>query len=251
MTEAGGMRRTEDMSARMTPVLSRLRSGGACSPALVERIQALGSRIESLPAKTVLQTQDDRVRRPRYLVSGWACRFRYLADGRRQIFSLLLPGDGVGVCLRPNPLANASTMALTSVELVDTTELVKPATLQAWPELMEALQASEDAEERRMLDHTVRLGRMTAHERTAHLLLELYDRLAAVGMAEEGRLDFPVTQEALADTLGLSVVHVNRTLQELRRQALVRRGHRDAWVLDQAGLRRFTDYDPREVSALA
>ena len=246
MTGGGGMRGIESLAARMTPVVARLREAGADSPELVERLLAMGSRIEYLPAKTVLQTQDDPVRRPRYMVAGWACRFRYLSDGRRQIFSLLLPGDGVGVCLRANPLANAGTMALTSVECVDAADLVQPSVLQDLPELAKALQTSADAEERRMLDHTVRLGRMTALERTAHLLLELYDRLEAVGLADDSRFDFPVTQEALADTLGLSVVHMNRTLQELRRQAVVRRDHRDTWVFDQVGLRRLTDYEPRK-----
>ena len=219
----------------MTPVLMRLAIDGSCSPELARRVEALGARTETLPAKSVLQGEDDVVRRPRYLISGWACRYRFLPDGRRQIFDVVLPGDGVGVCLRPNPMAKTSTMALTPVQLVDASALLGSEPT-ARDELHTALHAQADADERRALDQIVRLGRLTALERLAHLLLELHDRLAAVGQVDGDRLPLPLTQETLADMIGLSVVHVNRTLQELRRQGLARLERGTAFLLDRSSL---------------
>jgi CRP-like cAMP-binding protein len=82
----------------------------------------------------------------------------------------------------------------------------------------------------------MRLGRQTALERTAHLFLELRQRLAAVGLADGARFPLPLTQEVLADTLGLSIVHMNRTLQQLRREGLVEVKSGWARLLDPAAL---------------
>src|SRR5262245_40433483 len=93
-------------------VLRRLRGHGACSPKLEWGVQALGERVERANAGVVLQAEGDLAARPRYLLDGWAYRFRDLPDGRRQIFDFVLPGEGIGVCLRPHAFA-ATTIALT------------------------------------------------------------------------------------------------------------------------------------------
>lgn len=227
-------------AAETSPVLSRFRVAGFGSPELESLVAALGSRSEALPAKGVLQTEGAPVRRPRYLVAGWACRFRHLSDGRRQIFDFVLPGEGVGVCLRPSPLAHTSVAALTPVRLIDATPLLRAEARESCRELVPALQAQAAADERRMLDHIVRLGRLSALERLSHLVLDLHDRLRAIGRADEDRFPWPLTQETLADALGLSVVHVNRTLQELRRQDLV-------WL--ERGVLRLPDRDALARSA--
>jgi CRP-like cAMP-binding protein len=81
--------------------------------------------------------------------------------------------------------------------------------------------AGASEQEARLLDSLVRLGRQTAYERVAHLLLELHRRLSVVGLAYDQRFSMPLTQEVLSDALGLSVVHVNRILQQLRREHLI------------------------------
>lgn len=206
---------------RLDPVVRRLRAAGApSSGGWAERLLKGAGRVEVLPAKAVLQTEDGTRRRPRWLVSGWACRHRHLPDGRRQIFDVVLPGEGVGVSPRPGPIALTSTSALTQVELVDARDLTHPDLLNASPVVAAALQAGADEEERRLLNQVVRLGRMSALERAAHLLLELHARLDVVGLCQGDRFPLPLTQDTLADVLGLSVVHANRTLQELRRREL-------------------------------
>ena len=234
---------------RMQPVVRRLSQQRALSSDALRNLEALGARTQVVEVKATLQTEDDAVYRARYVVAGWACRKRLLSDGRRQVFGFILPGDGVGVCLHPSPLANATTAALTRVELVDASDLLRPDTLSACPDISQAISLAANEEERRLLDHLVRLGRLDAIERVAHLLLELHDRLAVIGLAEQGRFPLPLTQEVLADALGLSVVHINRTLQDLRRQQLVMVKSGECTLLDRDTLTILADYNPREPRA--
>jgi CRP-like cAMP-binding protein len=115
------------------------------------------------------------------------------------------------------------------------------------PGLAKAVGLCESTEEARLLDHVVRLGRHTAYERVAHLLLELRERLAAAGLGDDRRFPLPVTQEVLADALGLSVVHINRILQQLRRERLIETRAGQAVLLDPELLVQVADYGPPRV----
>jgi len=161
--------------------------------------------------------------RPKVLLSGWACRCRALPDGRRQIFTFVLPGDALGLCRRAAPAAMSTAVAVTRVVTADATTLAEAAFDQdsEHENLASAVSAAGALDDASLLDQIVRLGRHTAYERTAHLFLELRWRLAAVGLASENRFPMPLTQEVLADALGLSIVHVNRTMQQLRRDGLI------------------------------
>jgi CRP-like cAMP-binding protein len=190
--------------------------------------------------------------KPRFLISGWAARIRWLADGRRQILSFVLPGDGVGLSLSPNPLALAPAVALTILQTVDADPVLRALDSPAPPVgLREALRMAARMDEALLLDQVVRLGRQTAYERICHLLLEFRDRLADVGLAQEGSFGLPLTQEVLADASGLSIVHVNRILQQLRRERLLDlRGGR-AVLLDIDRLTQAAEYRRPQTSSWA
>ncbi len=208
-------------SVDMTPVLRRLQAQGPVSAELGRLIEGSGRRVETVASRTVLQTEGEPAPRSRFILSGWAFRQRLLPDGRRQILSILLPGDALGVCLRHGPLVKASTVALTRMNLVDATDLLLPSTLAEHADLTDCLDRAVAYEESLLLDHVVRLGRQTAYERVAHMLLELHHRMTIVGLSQGGSYDAPLTQEVMADALGLSVVHTNRTLQQLRRERMI------------------------------
>ena len=95
-----------------------------------------------------------------------------------------------------------------------------------------------------MLTHVARLGRMSALERLAHLLVQLHDRLDVIGAVENDRFALPLPQEMLGDLLGLSTVHVNRTVQELRRQKLISTERNVVHLLDRAALDRLAPSVP-------
>ncbi|MDF2901774.1 MAG: transcriptional regulator, Crp/Fnr family [Phenylobacterium sp.] len=203
------------------PVLRRLNAYVTLDEGETALLQRLDGRLEQFKPGAELTRAGGSAARPRFLLSGWACRQRVLPDGRRQIFEFLLPGDGLGFCGPHAPRALASTVAVTAVETIGADGVHEEILRQPSGELAKAMAAGISEQEGRLLDSLVRLGRQTAYERVAHLLLELHRRLSVVGLAYDQRFSMPLTQEVLADALGLSVVHVNRILQQLRREHLI------------------------------
>lgn len=170
------------------------------------------------------------------VLSGWVAEERSLADGRRQIVRLHLPGDLTGHC-GAQSTARSDLVALTEAQVADCSGLRSLiAGKHVMSPVVSALRHLTEAGEEAALRHVVRLGRMTARERTAHVLLELYERLTRVDLVHGRAMPMPLTQEQTADYLGLSVVHVNRTLQQLRRDRLIETHHRSVTVLDMRQL---------------
>ena len=199
------------------------------------------SEMQSVPAGHELITEGQPLNRPCLLLEGWAVRQRVLSDGRRQIFSFLLPGDGFGLCACPNGVALQNVLALT------------PVTLAPMPLLNQRLHAqtsnlSQTAwdmiclEETYLANQVMRLGRQSAYERLIHLLLEFHDRLKANGSVEDGSFVMPFTQEVLSDALGLSTVHTNRILQQLRRERLIETHAATVRLIDPVLLAEIADY---------
>ena len=222
------------------PVVAKLAGLAALSAAEVLLLRGLSAHREQHAAGAEL-CAEGATARPRVVLSGWAARTRMLPDGRRQILSFLLPGDGFGVWSHPQPTALPSCVALTRLETADAAPL---AAAEPKGGLALACARAAGLEQAQMFDHLMRLGRQTALERTVHLFLELRQRLAAVGLADAARFPLPLTQEVLADALGLSIVHVNRTLQHLRRDGMIEM--KSGWVelLDPQGLAQRTDFRP-------
>jgi CRP-like cAMP-binding protein len=176
------------------------------------------------------------------IASGWASQMQTLPDGRRQIFGLLLPGDSFLVDERAERMGRAF-VALTRLTVM---EKLSPALtdVDGWERQQQAIREDALRTERRLMDHMVRIGRLNARERLLHLFLELHERLDAVGLVKDGAFQMPLTQEALADTLGLSAVHINRTLRELNRAGHIRLKGRWVTLRDREKLAAITFYDP-------
>ncbi|OYX36274.1 MAG: hypothetical protein B7Y99_02220 [Caulobacterales bacterium 32-69-10] len=229
----------------LEPTLRRFATLAALNPDEIGIVERLADTREEQQSGSELVTERVAVRAPRLIVSGWAVRQRLLPDGRRQIFSFLIPGDGVALSNRDRPTALASTVAMTRLETVDASALIAAASDRAaYPGLAAVLDVSSRVDEARLLDNITRLGRQTAYERVAHLLLELRDRLGVVGQADGQRFPLPATQEVLADALGLSVVHVNRILQQLRREKLIQYQSSRVTLLNSGVLASIADYRP-------
>lgn len=201
---------------------------------------------ESIPAGAEFAREGEAAP-ARLIVSGWACRQQSLPDGRRQIFGFLMAGDAIGIGIKPRPLDEVSTIAVTRVECVDALMLREILAVQDGRHagLQNALAAVRRYEEFCLLDHIVRLGRQSAHERTAHFLLEWRERCRIAGLAEGERFPMPLTQEVLSDALGLSIVHLNRTLQFMKRDQLIEMSRGWVVLLDLARLKFICDYQSR------
>jgi CRP-like cAMP-binding protein len=199
---------------------------------------------------TRLLTQGREVRTPNFILAGWACRMRELGNGRRQIINFLLPGDSVGLRPYARFLAPAHVMALTPMRMIEAPEISI-----AWrdrarvPGLSAALDLAAAEEEYFLIGQTVRLGRQTAYERVAHLFMELDYRLSARGLSTNNSFSLPLTQEIVADAVGLSVVHVNRTLQQMRREGRIELTRGRLTLLDREALRKAGEFVEPALSA--
>lgn len=215
------IRRSADQAVDL--VLQRLNALHPLAPDDVALIRSLGRTLETHVHGAELVREGASINTPRFLVSGWACRYRLLEDGRRQIVMFVLPGDGMALCFRPQPLALCSAIALSNVQTLNASHLIEAvrADSRKHAELERALHIAQSLDEAALIDQVLRVGRLTAYERVAHLLLELHHRLLVVGLADTDHFLMPLTQEVIADATGLSVVHVNRTLQQLRRDQLL------------------------------
>jgi CRP-like cAMP-binding protein len=182
------------------------------------------------------------------ILEGNAIRYRILHDGRRQIVNIVLPGDIVGALGYLMESSLYSTRALTEV-VVATIPFARLNMLnETHPKLVTKIFWWVSCESTIYAEHLVDLGRRSALERVAHFLLELLTRLQLVGLAEEQSFKIPLTQELIADALGLSIPHVNRVLRRLREDQLVVVDDQRVTVKDFDALSELADFEPGYLS---
>jgi CRP-like cAMP-binding protein len=176
------------------------------------------------------------------LQAGWACSYKVLRDGARQIISFPIAGDIVGLRSVLLRTADHSFSALTDavVSPVDGTHVMKCVT--EFPRLGAALLWAASRDEAMVVEHLVNIGRRNAIERTAHFFMELAERLSLVGQATETEFACPLSQFVIADALGLTAIHVNRVLRQLRERKLltVRKGR--VHIHDLSELRKVSGF---------
>jgi CRP-like cAMP-binding protein len=166
--------------------------------------------------------------------SGWACSYKILHDGTRQIVDFQIPGDFLGLRSVLFRVADHNVEPITPLQA---SEFKQRDLLDAFtrsPRLSTAVLWAASRDEAMVVEHLVNLGRRNAAQRMGHFLLELAARLQLVGMATRAGYACPLSQYLLADALGLSAVHVNRVLRELREEGL---------MTFQKGRVVFDDYD--------
>ena len=180
----------------------------------------------------------------RLIVSGWACRYKDLLNGRRQIVGIFVPGDFCDLNVYILRQMDHSIGAITPVkylaippDMIERLTHRRPRVAQAllWHNLVEASVARE---------WLLNIGQRSAVERLGHLLVELLFRLRAIGMAQEDTIDFPLTQTDLAEVTGVTPVHINRTLKELRSAGLIELKAKRLKILDLEQLMGLSMFNP-------
>jgi CRP-like cAMP-binding protein len=178
------------------------------------------------------------------ITSGFAYRYKQLWNGSRQIMGFLIPGDFCDLRTwllgrmdhSVSALGNCELAVIPHRHLFELVDQRPRLALSLWRETM--LDAAISRE------WVINLGRRPADGRLAHLLCEIWYRLQGVGLARDHSYEFPVTQGELADALGLSIVHVNRTLQLLRAQGLISPQSNRITLLDWPRLQEVAEFDP-------
>jgi CRP-like cAMP-binding protein len=170
------------------------------------------------------------------VLSGWAFRYKMLDDGRRQILNYALPADMVGLQGTLMHEMEHSVEALTPLVLCVFPRAKLWDLYSRLPSLAFDITWLAAREEQLIDEHLVSLGRRTALERVAYLLLHLFLRAEEAGLTKNGSIQFPFTQQHVADTLGMSLVHTNKTLKRLYLSKAVRWKDRVFELIDRTAL---------------
>jgi CRP-like cAMP-binding protein len=178
------------------------------------------------------------------LLDGWLMRSKDLPTGNRQILEIHLPGDFADLHSFTLKRLDHDIVSITEciIGIVPHERLTK--LTESHPHLTRVYWLSTNIDAAIAREMALSLGQRSAISRMAHLFCELHLRLASVGKAGEDTFDFPLTQRELSECLGLTVVHVNRTLQELRRRQVVEAENRHIRILDRAMLEAIAEWDP-------
>jgi CRP-like cAMP-binding protein len=185
-------------------------------------IEAALDHSQTAPPSSELVSEGETLNAPRILMSGWAARMRVFGDGRRRIVSFFLPGDIFGLSNWAGSRAIYPIVSLTPTSYAKIPLLADTCCCHAKANdrLMFAIGQMLRGDELRLFDQIMRMG-LTAYERVAHLLLEFYCRLKAIGFVHSDSYVLPLSQSTLGDALALCAVHTNRILQQLRRDRLI------------------------------
>ena len=178
------------------------------------------------------------------LQSGWAIRYRLLEDGRRQIVNFMLPGDVFDLQALADLEADHSVTAITDCHVAVIASRPFIEMLQQSARLASAFWWSAVQEESILREQIVRIGRRSARERIGHMLLELHRRYVGATGEDVDQLTMPLTRADIADALGLTPVHVSRTMSAMRRSGLIAedRGG-EVTLLDRERLMRLSFFD--------
>jgi CRP-like cAMP-binding protein len=206
-----------------------------------DALLGLPNRQRNLPARCHVMRRGDSAEHSCVLISGIACSYRNTDAGGRQILALHMPGALIGFASTGGKVDD-DVEALSAVEcaLVQTQELV--ALARCRPNIGVALWANSLAQLAICQERLVSLGRRSAYQRVSHFLCELVLRQNG-GVPCEKVSPLPLTQEQLGDSLGLTSVHINRTLQRLRLEGLIQYVRHSLIVLDWAGLAEAGGFD--------
>jgi CRP-like cAMP-binding protein len=183
--------------------------------------EAAAVRVRRLGPRQDVIREGERPDRVNLVLEGWGCRFKVLEDGRRQIAAFLVPGDMCDMRMFILKQMDHSVGTLTALTVAEIPKDTLLDLTDNHPRLTRALWWSSLVDEATAREWIVNNSQRDASERLAHLLCELFIRLRAVGLADGDSCEFPATQVDLAETTGLSTVHVNRTLQDLRSADLI------------------------------
>lgn len=227
-----------------SPCIVKLRTAFDISPEEERLLAPIAARRAEVRKGSDLVVQGEPDEAAFVILEGWALRHRQLADGRRQILNFLMPGDWAGLTAILFDSADHSVTAVTPIMVAPVTFADMTGLFRDHARLALGIYWTAAQEEAVVAEHLVDVGRRNAFERLGHLFLETLMRLELVGQAApDGSFDFPLNQTALADALGLSHVHVNRTLKRLRREGLVETEGRRARVIDRGRLERAVHFE--------
>lgn len=225
------------------PLIAKLESLTSLPIEDREALSALSGTARPMPARRSIIREGDNPEHVHLVVEGWAARYKLLPSGARQITAFLIPGDFCDLHVSILGEMDHSIATLTEARIA----FVPRATMDALaerPKIARAFWWSTLVDEAVLRSWIVNIGRREAIEAIGHLICELYVRLSNVGLVTDHSFVLPLTQEELADALGLTPVHVNRVLQRMRADGLISLKRGALVIFDYQRLKEAAGFNP-------
>lgn len=228
----------------MAELLRKLERFGKLTDGERRLVEEIEPSIKQVEADRDLMREGDRPSKFLMLLDGFACRYKTMEDGKRQILAFHMPGDLCDLAALHLKRLDSSTRTLTSAKVVP----IPHTTVVSWskfqPRLSEFLWRTTLVDAAISREWIVNVGRRAAYPRTAHLLCEIVSRMRGALGISGPCYDLPLTQSELADALSLTAMHVGRMLQQLRADGLVELSRNTLIVRNWRGLQQVADFDP-------
>jgi CRP-like cAMP-binding protein len=203
-----------------------------------------GARLRQFGPREDILGEGERPEFMYLILQGWACRYKMLEDGRRQIIAFFLPGDVCDLNIFVLRHMDHSIGTITPVSVGEIPRNGFDEMVAAYPRVHQALWWESHVTSAIQREWVVNVGQRDAAERMAHLFCEIFHRLRAVGFTDGNSCEMPLTQGELGEATGLSAVHVNRTLQDMRAANLIVLRGKTLSIPDLEALERSAMFDP-------
>ncbi len=228
------------MSNRFVKKLSRLAELTNADCAALERVTA---RPRHFAARQDLIREGDEPGPMFVVLDGWVCRYKILPNGTRQIMAFLMPGDACDLHIKLLAEMDHGIQAITPSTVATVTRAEMQELMDRHPNIASAMYSAQLIDEGVMRSWIVSMGRRSSTERVAHLICELYLRGRNIGLTTGDEFALPLSQLVLADALGMTAVHINRVLKELRLAGAMTLKRGSVTIIDPIQLVRIAGFD--------
>ena len=229
--------------AQTNPLIRKLSHLQPLTAAELAVLESAFTATQEFPAETDIVREGQLPGSSNVLLEGMTCRYKILADGRRQIFSFHVPGDMFDAQSFILRRMDHSVGTLTPCRIGVIPHAAMTRITENHPRLARAIWKDTLVDAAIFREWMASIGRRSAYQRIAHLMCEIYTRFSMVELTRGLEIDWPITQAEVGDALGLSVVHVNRTLQELRGNRLITLHGNRLHIHDWQALTEAGDFD--------
>lgn len=229
---------------KTTPLIRKLEQFQKLSGEDKQALEAAAGEAVDIAPKQDMISQGDRPEHVHLLLEGWACRYKIMRNGDRQIMAYLIPGDLCDVHVTLLDRMDHSIGSLSACKILTFPRQRLADVMQQNEGLLRALWWSTLVDEAILREWLVNMASRPSEKRLGHLICEMIHRARAVGLTEDDSFEMPLTQEELADTMGMTPVHMNRCFQMLRGEDLITTQGKRVIIVSLKRLMEFSEFDP-------
>lgn len=223
--------------------VAKLNSFTPLSAEAVTALQKATMHPRKVAARTDLIREGDRPGPVFVILEGWAYRYKILPNGGRQVMAFLMPGDACDLHISILEEMDHSIQTAIAAKVATISQGEMDRMMRDHAEIARAMYSAQLTDEGTLRAWIVSMGRRTSLERLAHLMCELYVRACSLGITDGSEFVVPLSQTVLADALGMTAVHINRVLKELRLAGALTLSRGSVLILDPIKLVQIAGFD--------